>query len=140
MVKNKGFTLIELIIFVIVLGIVSVTILNTMAVALRGTPIAHNQTIATTTATKCMDYFLGQYYLKGYDDPSLSTSPGTPVQQTFCPVPNPPNPNSFSTSVKITNAQIGGVSAYKLITVTTNKTGQTSGPETATLKLLIAKY
>jgi type II secretory pathway pseudopilin PulG len=80
--NSRGFTLIEVIVFIIVMGIIGATIFASMNTVLRGSVTSHHQTAALQTAVQCMEWFVGQRYLKGFDaipvgniTPSLCISP-----------------------------------------------------------------
>jgi len=136
MIKNRGFSLIELIVFIVVLSIASATIAITAVFSLRNTPIQHNQSIAINTADKCMEYYLGQRYLKGFNFNAL-TCPGSPEDtpsSTFC---NNLTPSGFTTSITIECASVPSMEEkVKLIQVET--VGSVSGA--ALLKMLITEY
>ena len=137
MIKNKGFSLVELIIFVIILSIVSATILVTVSFALRYIPISHNQTVTPITASKCMDYLLGQRYLKDFNfdgHTTCNTGDEYSITQSFCDTPN------MGTTIKVKCTAINGVQAFKLITVTTNTAGRSTSAGATILNLLIADY
>lgn len=127
MSKSQGFTLIEMIIFIVVLGLVAATILLSSTTILRGAPVSHNQAIATQTATKCMEWYLAQRYVNGYNS---ITSPSTTVP-SLCTATNG---FTIATSVVNTTLAPDTASNYKTITVTVG------GASSATLSLLIASY
>ena len=137
MAKNKGFTLIELIIFIIVLAIIISILRTAITFALKYAPITHNQTVATASADACMGYLLGQRNLIGYNFNSQACPGGgdyTTVP-TFC---SNLNPTGFTTTIKISCATVSGFTgtqAFKKIDVTT-----TSGSTQTVLKQLIADY
>ena len=83
MIKQNGFTLIEVVIFIIVTSLFATTILATFRIVLLKTPITHQQKIATETARQCMEWFIGQRRLLGY---STLTCPSTP-SPSFCTAP-----------------------------------------------------
>jgi len=79
-----GFTLIEVIVFIIVMGIIGVTIFASMNMVLRGSVVSHHQTTALQTATQCMEWFVGQRYLKGFDAvPTDNTTPSLCVNPSY---------------------------------------------------------
>lgn len=134
--KNQGVTLIEVIVFVVALGIVGATIATTIASALRHIPSTHNQTMATAAATACAEFLLWQRYLNGFNFNSQTCQGGIYDTQTwqFC---SDHTPAGFTTSVKIscTTVAIPNFTVTgKLIKVTT------TGPRTAVLNLLVADY
>ena len=123
---GSGFSLIELIVFIVVISIIGTISLNVLGVALRRFyPVEHKQIIATQAAMRCMEWFLGQAYANGY---SSIPCPSTTVP-SFCTAPN-----GYTISVNIAYTTISGDSTYKGITVTAN------GLSKATYNLLIASY
>lgn len=83
MKKNQGFTLIELVIFILIVGLLAAGILASYNTSLRGTARLKYQTSATGYAMKCLEWFLGQRYLKGFDNISCNTT-----VPNFCNVPS----------------------------------------------------
>lgn len=127
MKKKRGFTLIELIIFIVVMGILANSILLALNTTLRGTSRINYQTATTEYAVKCLEWFLGQRSLKGF----ASISCGTTVP-TFC---NVPSDYTISTNVSCTENYYNDTNNYKKITTTVS--GDLGG---ATLSLIIANY
>jgi Tfp pilus assembly protein PilE len=68
--QQKGVSLIELIIFIIVLGMLSSGILMAFAVVLEKIPAVKKTTLATTIAQRKMERILGQKYSQGFDNVS----------------------------------------------------------------------
>lgn len=137
--KNQGFTLIELVIFIIVLGIVSAILLVTIVFALKATPIEHNQNVTTNTANMCLSYILGQRYLNGFNfnGQSCPGSADSNLLPDFCKTLTP---GGFTTTVNISCATVsgfGGAQAFKLVRVVTAAGNQAAN---TTLNLLIADY
>ena len=126
MKKLSGFSLIELIVFIVITAILASTVLLTFVTALGKTPIDRQQIIATQTAQQCMEWYLGQRRINGFSNVACSASPTTP---TMCALPTGYN---FKNSITCTT--INGDDNYKLITVTV------SGAGDATLTSLIADY
>ena len=124
--SHKGFSLIEIIIFIVIMAIIAVVILSTYTRSLKGVYIEHPQTIAIKAATTCMEYFLGQRYLNGYSAISPCPSSVVPI---FC-TSNMPSGYNVSTTCE---ADLNDVN-YKIITVTV------SGQGNAALSLLFANY
>ena len=138
MIKHKGFTLVELVIFVVILAIVSSTLMFTTSVMLRYTPIEHNLTEASAISTKCAEYLLGQRYINDFEFNGQSCPGGAVYNATpsFCNTPA----SDFLTSVKIECTTVNGSSAYKLITVDTSLVETSRGAGGSILKLLISDY
>lgn len=77
-IKRKyGFTLIEIIVFIIVMGIVGVTIFTSMNMVLKESPASYRRTVALQTATHYMEWYIGQRYLNGFNTIPLGTTTDT---------------------------------------------------------------
>lgn len=129
--KNKscGFTLIELVVFIVVLGILARGLLGSYIVVLRGTPRVSQMMIASETAAKCINWYVGQRKLYGY---ASINPPGTTVPN-FCTAPLG---YSIATSVNATMISPDTASNYKTIVVNVSYGGALQ--ESASL--LIANY
>jgi len=123
--KENGFTLIELVIFIVVTSILASTLMLALVTALKSSPNVNKLMIATFTAEECMEWFIGQRRLNGF---SSLTCPNTTVP-SFCTAPS-----GYTLAVNISCTTINGDSNYKTITTTV------SGSGNATLTLLIAGY
>lgn len=140
MQKNHGYTLIELVTFITILGLVSAMILSGTVLSLRYSPIANKQLISTQAASGCLEYILGQRDLNGFDYNSQNC-PGSPeetITPSFCT--NLTTPNNFTITVKIsctTIPNISGAQKFKMIEVKSSDTHTTAS---TTLKALIADY
>lgn len=126
MIKQKGFTLIELILFIIVTSILARTILLTFQTSLSYVPAVHTDLIATQLADQCMEGFLGERRLLGYSSALLACS-ATPTLPSVCGA-------SVSASITCTNTLAGDTTTSKIVTVTV------AGSATATLSMLMANY
>lgn len=104
----KGFTLIEVIVFIVVSSILMSVILLGAITTLQKTPSAHQQWIAIETAQRCMEYFLDQRRINGY---ASLTCPSTP-SATACSAPS-----GYSVSTSITCTTWNTDANYKTITV-----------------------
>ncbi|MDR3476530.1 MAG: type II secretion system protein [Gammaproteobacteria bacterium] len=128
--KQRGFTLIELILFIVGTSILVGTLLLTFQVTLRNTPPVHYDLIATQLADQCMEGFIGERHLLGYSATGLacSASPTLPTICTTLP--------GYSVSAAITCAPTltGDTTTSKTVTVTV------SGLGSATLVTLFADY
>jgi type II secretory pathway pseudopilin PulG len=127
--SNNGFTLIEVIIFTIVMGIIGVTILASFNTLLKGMPTPWRQTVANQAAKNCLEWYLQQRYINGFSATTLNC-PSTSVP-SFCTVPNG---YTISTNVACTQLYGDTGSNYKTITVTVG------GLANATLAVLLAYY
>lgn len=123
--KIQGFTLVELVMFIVITGLLATTILMALSLGTQRMPTIHQQTLSTQTAQKCMEWLIGQRSLNGYD--SL-TCPNT-TTPSFCTAPT-----GFSISTNITCTTISGDASYKTITVAV------SGAGSAALTTLIGDY
>ena len=82
--NSQGYTLIEIIIVIVILGIIGATLLSVFNVSLMGTPTLDNSRVAVELAKSRMDLILGQAHLVGFDsynDPCVTT-PALPVCTT----------------------------------------------------------
>ena len=123
---QQGFTLIELIIFIVILGILGVSILMTFSVALKNTPKVESASIATELAQQRMDVIFGQRKIVGFvsmADPCVST-PSLPVCTT---------PAGYTVTSSIANNWLGNTE-FKTITITVAGTG------TASLTSMVGNY
>lgn len=122
MKKFSGFTLIELIIFIVVSGVLATTILLSFFVMLQKTPIIHQEMLATQAAKACMEWYIGQRRINGFS--SIACNSSVP---TLCVAPS-----GYTTTVAC--GIYTGDASYEQITVTITGLGAT------TLNTLIAKY
>lgn len=129
---NKGFTLIELLIFIIVLGITGGTILGVYSTLLR-TQVMSQQTTATQTASQCIEWYIGQRFMHGFNSSPLNC-PAPTAPQNFC------SASGYTVSVNINcaNNYYNDPINYKTITVIV--TGQGKNKSRAELSTIIAKY
>lgn len=123
---SSGFTLVELVIFTMILGIIAGSILLAFNTTLRYTPTTLKQITATQTAAKCMEWYLGQRYLNGFS--SVATCPSTTVP-AFCTAPT-----GYTLSTTVSCSSIGSDTNYRQVTVTVG------GQANASLSLLLANY
>lgn len=127
MKKNNGYTLIELVIFIVIMAIISGSILLALNAVLRHAPKVQHQTVAMQSATRCMEWYVGTRNIHGF---SNVTCPSTTVP-SFCTVPSG---YTIATNVSCTTLYGDSTANYKTITVTVGGLGST------TLSLLIADY
>lgn len=109
MKRAFGFTLIEVLVFIIVTGLVMTTILRGAIVALRESPEAHDQLVALQTAKRCMEYYLDQRRLNGY---TALSCPSTPTAAACAA------PSGFTVSNSVACTTWNGDTEFKTITVT----------------------
>lgn len=129
MKNNSGFTLIELIIFIVVTGILASTILLTFRSSLIKTPDVHYSVIATQLADQCMEGFIGSRDMLGYSTASLAC--GAATLPSIC---SAPSGYSISASISCSPTLSGDSTNSKTITVVV------SGLANATLTTLITDY
>ena len=125
MKNNRGFTLIELIMFIIITSLLASTILLALNVANLKAPTAHQQMVATQTARKCMEWLIGQRRQVGF----ASLVCGSTTIPAFCSVPT-----GFSISLSITCTTISSDTNFKTLTVNVTGAGY------AGLTTLVAGY
>ena len=123
--NQNGFTLIEVIVFLVVSGILMSTILLGATTALRSTPSVHQQWIAVQLARQCMEWFLGQRQMNGY---AALSCPSTP-SATACAVPS-----GYRINTNISCTTWNNDTTYKTITVTI------SGLANASLSTQVGDY
>ena len=121
--SQRGFTLIELILFIIVSGLLASTLSIAFIESLQKLSTIRQEVIALQTAKQCMEWFIGQNNLNGY---TSLTCPSTP-SPSLCRAPS-----DYSISNSITCTTLNSDSNYKTITVTVSGLGD------ATLTTLIA--
>jgi len=127
MKKKLGFTLIELVIFVVVMGIIASMISIFYGTLFRGSANINQQIDASQTATQCMEWYLGQRFISGFNSSSLSNGTSIPG---FCTVPTGYNIATTVSSITLYADPIN----YKIITVTV------TGQGNAKLSTIIANY
>ena len=125
--NNRGFTIIELVIFIVIMGIIGVTILASFSAVLQGVAVPRQKIVATQTATRCLEWYLEQRYLRGFNAAAL-TCPST-ATPSFCAVPS-----GYTISTNVSCTQLYGETGanYKTITVTVG------GLSDASLSVLVA--
>jgi len=125
MKKAQGYTLIELVIFIIITSLLVSAVLLSISISSLKTPTTHTKVIATQTAQECMEWLLGQRRINGFNNLAC---PNT-TTPSFCSVPT-----GYNISTNISCTTIAGDSNYKTITVTVSGLGD------ATLTTLIGNY
>jgi len=130
MIKHSaGFSLIELVIFIVVIGIAVSGIFLAFNTALQKTPLVNSQTTANELASARMEIIIGQRRMVGFNS-FTDICPGPAV----CTIPAAITGYTITSS--ITTYTVGSDSNYKLIDVTA------TGPNNAKaeLKTLVAEY
>ncbi len=118
--KMRGFSLIECLIFIVIVGIAASTMLLSFQNILQNSPNANNQTLAIGLAQERMELLLKQQQINGinFTNPCSGGSP-----PTIC---SSPTGSIFTVSDSISNTTISGDSNYKIITVTVTLTSNNS--------------
>jgi type II secretory pathway pseudopilin PulG len=125
MKKLAGFTLIELVLFIMLTSILASTILLSVRTTLKATPVQHDNYIAFQSARACLDGMLGEKALFGL---AFFSCPSTTVPGNCLA------PTGYNLAVNIACTTLNGDTSFETITVTVTGTGS------ATLTALIANY
>ncbi|KPJ67227.1 MAG: hypothetical protein AMJ43_04975 [Coxiella sp. DG_40] len=125
MTRKQGFSLIELIIFIILLGI-GIGVLVPLVITLRYVHRIDKYTEALELTQQRMELILAQKNVNGFTDFTDPCSGSSPP--TICSVPS-----NYTVTATITNDWLGDPN-YKIITVTTD------GDAYALLNTLVANY
>lgn len=124
MKKHRGFTLIELVMFIVITSILASGILLSFITVLNKTPVVLQNSIASQTAKQCAEWFLGQRRINGFSNFTCNAT-----VPAFCTAPT-----GYTLTSNCTTTAISGDSNYKTITITV------SGAGNAGLSLLLADY
>jgi type II secretory pathway pseudopilin PulG len=147
--RNRGVTLVELIMFIIIIGVVAVALMSGLASTVRGTGLPKQMNIALQLAQERMELIRARKDVVGfaaftagnYDPCALSPMP-VPAHPA-CTVPPLPNYNvtpCFYTAAGICGTKppcFGGDVNYKCVLVTV--TGP-DGTQLAELSTMVADY
>lgn len=128
-IKNRGFTLVELVVFIIVLGILAGGLLRAYSAVFLGTANSSKMTVVSGLAAKCVGWYIGQRRIYGYGSINV---PGTTVP-SFCTAPTGYN---ITTSANNTTIPPDTISNYKTITVNVS----CGGVQQVSESLLVANY
>jgi hypothetical protein len=131
MKKLSGFTLVELILFITVTGILASTILLSSLTLLRNTPSIQSSLVASAFVTQNIEYYIGLRRTSGY---SAIPCPNTTIPAFDAALP----PMGYVLTENIACTTINGDANYKTLTVTVAGTGNNTGSATATV--LFANY
>lgn len=125
--KNShfGFTLIEVVIFIVVTSIIVGVILRAGSAGLLSSGDTREQVTANMLAQQCMDWMLGNRRLNGYNIYSCPSTPGG----TLCA-----NVTGYTVTNSVTCTTLSGNTNFKTLSVTV------SGNAGATLQTLVANY
>ncbi len=122
---TAGFTLIEILLFIVISSFLMTIIILSATTALQKSPSTHQQWDALQAARGCMEWFLDQRRLNGYSTLSCPSTPST----TNC---NAPSGYTITASVNCTT--YSSDTNYKTITVSV------SGLASASLSAMIGSY
>ena len=117
--KQKGFTLVEVIMFIAIISISAAVTLSSLQIVLKTNHTAQENATAVQVASRCLEWYWGQDQMNGY---SSVGCPSTTVP-SFCSAPA-----DFSVAVSVACT----TSTTKTITTTVSGKGNSS------LSLLIA--
>lgn len=123
--KMHGFTLIEVVIFIVATAILAAAVLLAGRTSILSAPVTSNQVGANFLAQQCMEWLLGRRVLNGYNTMSC---PSTPTG-AMCTAPS-----GFTITPSVTCTTLGSDTNFKTLTVVV------SGNGSATLRTLIANY
>ena len=119
----KGFTLIELVVFIVVSVLMMSVLLLDARTSLTKSYSTHTQWVALQTAQSCMEWFIGQRRINGFSTITCTTS--TPAACTA--------PSGYSVSATVT-CNWNGDTNYKQIDI------NVSGTDSVTLSTIIGSY
>lgn len=131
---QKGFTFVEMLIFIVIVGLVVAAALIPLQTILENSPNPNYQTIATALAQERMEIILAQRYINGFSsltDPCVTSPPAVCVT----------TPSGYTVTSSIANFTIsftagGSDSNYQKAVVTVTGPNNT----TAVLTALVGNY
>lgn len=129
MIKIRGFTLVELLLFITVTAILASTILLSSSTLLRNTPSLQSSLGASIVASQALEYYIGLRRTLGY---SAITCPSTTLP------PYAPAISGYTLSINIVCTTINSDANYKTITAIAKGIGNNTG--SASVSTLIANY
>ncbi|OGT41971.1 MAG: hypothetical protein A3F42_07270 [Gammaproteobacteria bacterium RIFCSPHIGHO2_12_FULL_37_34] len=115
--KQRGFTLIEALVFIVVSGLLLSVLLLGSVTALRNAPNVHQQWLAMQLARQCMEWFIEQRRLNGYTTFSCPSTPSA----SACAAPS-----GFSVNTSVSCTTWNSDTHYKTITITVSGLANTS--------------
>lgn len=130
--RQQGVSIIELIAFIVIIGIIGTVILIPLGTMLRDSEDNDQLNVAMMLANATMEWRWGQREHQQWSDFPNGTSTCTQEICTFIPIPD-----GYSVITTIATGWSSSTN-YKQITVTV--TGNKLGQGSATLKSLFAKY
>lgn len=125
---QRGVTLVELVVFITIAGLLAVGLTSVFTAAMRGVATGGDVNQVLALAQERMELVLAQRHRQGFSafvDPC--TLPGPPVQCTGIPA-------GFTIAPVVITNNWNGSNEFRQITVTVN------GPQTITLTAVVASY
>src|SRR5690242_15930064 len=109
MKRKNGFTLIEIVIFIVATSVLAAAVLSASNVGLLKAPNIANQITANMIAQECMEWLVGNRILNGYNTYSC---PSTPAAGNLCA-----SPSGYTVSPSVACTTLIGDSNFKTLTV-----------------------
>ncbi len=128
--QQTGFTLIELVIFIVVVGLVIASVFVPLQTILENSPNPNYQAIVTALAQERMEIILAQRYINGFASLTADPCPGLGVCVAA------PTGYTISPAVITSPFTVNGDAAYKQIVVTVTGPGNSK----AVLTSLVGNY
>lgn len=128
--RQQGFTLIELVLFILVTSLLISGIMLGYIGALNNYPVVLQNTIAMQSAKQCAQWYLGQRRLNGYSSISGANCTNPLTLPSICFAPTGYNLTGTCSQTTLHS----GDTNYETITITT------SGKGDATVTLLVGNY
>lgn len=129
MKKHNGFTLIELVMFILITSILASSILLSYVGALGNSPTLLQNTIASQTVKQCAEWYLAQRRLNGYSNVSGAHCTNPLTINGFCT-----KPAGYTLTGTCAPTTVRGDTNYETITLSVGGNGS------ASLSFLLGKY
>lgn len=107
-IKMRGITLVELIVVIVIVSVAVIGVMRTLASVLSYAPQSYAETVAVETATRCIEWYIGQQYINGF---TSIICPSTTVP-TYCVAPA-----GYTLAVSVSCSPFSDAN-YRSITVT----------------------
>lgn len=131
--KLHGFTLVELLMFIIITSILASTILISSQIALQEIPGTHNNLLGRNIAMACIEGFVAERRTLGFNNAKLAVA--SPVAPANMPVTCTTGiPAGYTVTANITAATLNADTNYKTIQVVI------SGLSSMSISTIIADY
>lgn len=128
MLRSKGFTLIEVIIFIVIMGVLGVGVLASFNVAMQRAPSIQNSSRAIGLAKRRMEMVMGYVDVYGFNNLTIDPCLGTYAGAYFCA-----DPVGYTTTATIID-DFSGDANLKQVSV------NVTGNATASLSSLVGNY